>query len=110
MGNWIKKGDKVVVLSGNDKGRIGSVLHKKGDRAVVQGVNIRKRHAKRQGPAQTPTILEVEKPVHISNISLCDEQGKPVKIQVRASAKKGKELIYLSEGKEVVLRTLAKGR
>lgn len=108
MSKWIKKGDKVVVISGNDKGRTGTVLRKQEDRVVIQGINIRKKHAKRRSEVQTPTILEIEVPVHISNVSLCDDQNKPIKLKIRNAEKGVKELYYLQDGKEVVFRTLKK--
>lgn len=109
MSKWIRKGDKVVVLSGNEKGRVGTVLRRKADRAVVQGMNIRKRHAKRRSQVQTPTILEIEVPIHISNLALCDEEGKPVNVKVRTT-EKSKELYYLEGKKEITLRTLKNNR
>jgi large subunit ribosomal protein L24 len=108
MSKWIKKGDKVVVVSGNDKGRTGTILRKKGDRVVVQGINIRKKHAKRRAQAQTPTILEIEVPIHISNVQLCDENNKPIKLKVRSTDKGEKELFYLQDKKEVVFRAVKK--
>jgi len=108
MSNWIKKGDKVIVISGNDKGRTGVVLRKKNDRLAIQGINIRKKHAKRRAQVQMPTILEIEVPVHISNVRLCDENNKPIKLKVRSSKKGAKELFYLEDKKEVVFRSLKK--
>jgi len=107
MSKWIKKGDKVVIIAGNDKGRTGTVLRKKGDRIVIQGINIRKKHAKRKSQVQTPTIIEMEVPVHISNVSLCDEQDKPIKAKVRDS-KDGKELYYSQGKNDVAIRPLRK--
>lgn len=66
----IKKGDKVVILSGKDKGKRGEVLKAlpKEDRVVVQGVNVVKRH---QRPTQTAAggIVEMEAPIHVSNVA-----------------------------------------
>jgi len=108
MSKWIKKGDKVVILSGNDKGRTGNVLKVTDEKIAVQGINIRKKHAKRRSEAQTATILEREVPIHISNVCLCDEDGKAIKLKVRTTDKGGKELFYLRDKKEVVFRTLKK--
>lgn len=83
MSNQIKKGDKVVVIAGNDRGRTGSVLRRKGDRVVVQGINIRKKHVKRRAQAQTPSIIEMEIPIHVSNVALCDENDKPIRRKVK---------------------------
>ena len=105
MSKWIKKGDKVVLIAGNDKGRTGTVLRRNGDRVVVQGINIRKKHVKRKTQMQTPTIIEMEVAVHISNVSLCNEQDKPVRAKIRES-KEGKELYYSQGKQEVALRTL----
>ena len=107
MSNWIKKGDKVLVIAGNEKGRTGNVLRRKGDKVVVQGMNIRKKHAKRKTQVQTPSIIEIEMPIHISNLSLCDEDGKSIKVQSHRT-KKEKELFYMKGDKKVVLRTLKK--
>jgi len=107
MAQWIKKGDKVLIMTGNDSGRTGSVLRRKGDRVVVQGINIRKKHVKRQAKVQTPSIIEIEMPVHVSNVCLCDEDGKPICLKVKQT-KKEKELVYAKEGKEVSYRTIRK--
>lgn len=107
MAQWIKKGDKVLVIAGNDRGRTGAVLRRSGERIVVQGINIRKKHVKRQEKVQTPSIIEVEMPIHVSNVSLCDEDGKAIRLKVKKT-KKEKELVYLQGEKEVSFRTLKK--
>ncbi len=107
MSKWIKKGDKVFITAGNDRGRTGNVLRRKGEKVVVQGINIRKKHAKRRSQVQTPSIIEMEMPIHISNIRLCDEEGKRIHVKTRQN-KEEKELIYVQGDKEVVLRTLRK--
>lgn len=107
MTQWIKKGDKVLIIAGNDRGRIGAVLRCKGDRVVVQGINIRKKHAKRRSQVQAPSIIEMEMPIHVSNVCLCDDEGKAVCVKVKQT-KKEKELIYRQGDKEVSFRTLRK--
>ena len=111
MAQWLKKGDKVLILAGNDRGRTGAILRRKGDRVVVQGINIRKKHAKRRAQVQTPSIIEIEMPIHISNVCLCNEEGKPIQLKVKQT-KNEKELVYHSGGKkgdkEVSFRTLRK--
>ncbi|TIU83338.1 MAG: 50S ribosomal protein L24, partial [Mesorhizobium sp.] len=69
----IKKGDKVVVLAGKDKGRSGEVLsvQPKEDTAVVRGVNLIRRHQK-QTQSQEGGIITKEAPIHLSNIALAD--------------------------------------
>ena len=69
----IRKGDKVVVITGSDKGKKGSVLKvfPKDARALVQGVNLVKRH-QRQTQTQQAGIVTKEAPIHLSNIALTD--------------------------------------
>jgi large subunit ribosomal protein L24 len=80
--NKIRKGDKVVILTGKDKGRSGEVLRvlPKEDKAVVRGVNIVRRHQK-QTQAQEGGIISKEAPLHLSNIALADpKDGKPTRV------------------------------
>lgn len=108
MSKWIKKGDKVVVIAGNDKGRTGNVIRKDGDKVLVQGINIRKKHVKRKTKAPGAGIIDMECPIHISNISLCNDEGRPVKAKVKITEDGAKELVYLDQGKEVRLRQVIK--
>ena len=78
----IKKGDKVVVIAGRDKGRTGEVIEMRRDdgRALVRGVNVVKRH-QRQTAQQEGGIISKELPIHLSNIALADpKDGKPTRV------------------------------
>ncbi|MCE9649020.1 MAG: 50S ribosomal protein L24 [Parvibaculum sp.] len=82
MSAKIKKGDKVVVITGKDKGKKGAVLavYPKENRALVQGVNIMKRHTK---PSQTTTggIVSREARINLSNLAIEDPKtGKPTRV------------------------------
>ncbi|MDX1485566.1 MAG: 50S ribosomal protein L24 [Alphaproteobacteria bacterium] len=80
--NKIKKGDTVMVLTGRDKGKQGSVLKvlPDKDRLIVQGVNMVKRHF-RGGQGQPPGIVDKEATIHVSNVALLDpKDGKPTKV------------------------------
>ena len=82
MAAKIKKGDKVVVLSGRDKGRSGEVIEVRpaDARALVRGVNIVKRH-QRQTPQQEGGIISKEGPIHLSNLAVADpKDGKPTRV------------------------------
>jgi large subunit ribosomal protein L24 len=82
MAAKIKKGDKVVVLSGRDKGRNGEVVRvlPREDRALVRGVNVVKRHQK-QSMKEEGGIIRKELPIHLSNIALADpKDGKPTRV------------------------------
>jgi large subunit ribosomal protein L24 len=73
MAAKIKKGDKVLVLAGRDKGKVGDVMRviRKDGRALVQGVNVAKRHTR---PSQTNPggIVDKEMSIHMSNLSHID--------------------------------------
>ena len=104
----MRKGDKVIVLAGNDRGQTGHVLRIMGDKVVVQGINVRKRHVKKSQANPQGGIVELEKPIHSSNVSICTEDNKPVKLKVRFSSKGERELFYKLDGKEVLYRSVKK--
>jgi large subunit ribosomal protein L24 len=82
MAAKIRKGDKVIVLAGRDKGRTGEVISVKPEesRALVRGVNMVKRH-QRQTPQQQGGIISKEASIHLSNIALADpKDGKPTRV------------------------------
>ena len=86
MAARIRKGDTVVVLSGANKGVRGEVLSvfPRADRALVQGVNIIKRHTKPTGMGQPGGIVEREASIHLSNLMLVDPKSeKPTKVGFR---------------------------
>ena len=72
-----KTGDKVVVISGKDKGKEGKITHvlRNENRVVVEGVNIVKKHVKGNGQTAGP-INEVEAPIHASNVMIVDPKTK----------------------------------
>ena len=78
----LKKGDDVVVLSGRDRGKKGEILRMipKENRAIVQGVNVVKRHT-RPSSSQPGGIVEKEAPIHVSNLALADpKDGKATRV------------------------------
>jgi len=82
MAAKIKKGDKVVVLAGRDKGRSGEVVQvmPTEGRALVRGVNMVKRHTRQSG-AQEGGIISKEGPIDLSNIAIADpKDGKPTRV------------------------------
>ena len=81
----IRKGDKVVVITGSDKGKQGSVLKvfPKDARALVQGVNLVKRH-QRQTQTQQAGIVTKEAPIHLSNLAHVDpKSGKATRVGMK---------------------------
>ena len=82
MAAKIKKGDKVIVITGKDKGKSGDVLQvfPTENRLLVSGVNIAKRHTKAQGVTEGG-IIPKTMPIHMSNVALRDpKSGKPTRV------------------------------
>ena len=82
MAAKIRKGDKVIVLAGRDKGRTGEVIEVRPehDRALVRGVNMVKRH-QRQDATHEGGIISKEAPINLSNLALEDpKDGKPTRV------------------------------
>jgi large subunit ribosomal protein L24 len=103
MAAKIRKGDKVVVLSGRDKGRTGEVVEVRPDesRALVRGVNMVKRH-QRQTAQQEGGIISKELPVHLSNIALADpKDGKPTRVGFKVQPDGRKIRIAKRSGAEI---------
>ena len=103
MAAKIRKGDKVVVLTGRDKGRTGEVIEVRPaeERALVRGVNIVKRH-QRQSATQEGGIISKEAPIHLSNIAYADpKDGKPTRIGFKVQADGKKVRIAKSSGAEI---------
>jgi large subunit ribosomal protein L24 len=99
----IRKGDKVVVTTGKDKGKQGEVVRMipSENRAIVQGVNVAKRHT-RQTAAQEGGIVSKEMPIHVSNLALRDpKDGKPTRVGYKTLAD-GKKVRVAKRSGEVI--------
>lgn len=99
----VKKGDKVMVISGKDKGKTGTILeaYPKQSRVLVEGINIVKKHAKPSQVNPQGGILNQEAPIHVSNVMPVDpKSGKPTRVgytvengkKVRVAKKSGEVL------------------
>jgi large subunit ribosomal protein L24 len=99
----VKKGDKVIVISGKDKGKQGVVLeaYPKKDRVLVEGVNIVKKHAKPSQANPQGGIFDQEAAIHVSNVMIIDPKtGNPTRVgyqtvdgkKVRVAKKSGESL------------------
>ena len=89
----LKKGDNVEVIAGKDKGKKGKVLrvYTKTGRALVQGVNITKRHMKQRSQDTPGGIIELESPLALANIlPICGKCGKGVKVSFKVLEDGGK--------------------
>jgi large subunit ribosomal protein L24 len=99
----IRKGDNVVVVTGSDKGKKGSVLKvfPKENRALVQGVNMVKRH-QRQTQTQQAGIVSKEAPVHLSNIAHVDpKSGKATRVGLKTLGD-GRRVRFAKKSGEVI--------
>ena len=102
MAAKIKKGDRVVLLTGRDKGRQGEVtqVFPKEERLIVQGLNLVKRHTR---PSQTDPqggIKTKEAPVHISNVAYVNRDGQPTRVGFRVEG--DKKVRYAKKSGEVI--------
>jgi large subunit ribosomal protein L24 len=90
MAAKIKKGDRVVVLTGKDKGREGAVLRvfPKEQRVLVQGLNVVQRHTRPTQFDPQGGIKNKEAPLHVSNVAIVDSKGKPTRVGFRMDGDK----------------------
>lgn len=109
MARHVKKGDTVMVTSGNERGSTGEVLRvlTKHDRVIVQGVNIRAKHLKPSQANPQGGIVRREMPIHISNVSPVID-GKPTRVRFVTRPDGAKERVA-ARG-EKALHTLHKGK
>ena len=87
----VKVGDNVKILAGKDKGKEGKIIKtlKNKDKVVVEGINMVKKHVKPRGMNEVGSIVDVESPIHVSNVKLIDNNAKKAK-DVKASKKEKK--------------------
>lgn len=90
MAAKIKKGDRVQILTGKDKGRQGNVLKvlPKDDRVVVEGLNLVQRHTRPTQSDPQGGIKSKEAALHISNVAIVDSKGKPTRVGFRVEGDK----------------------
>jgi large subunit ribosomal protein L24 len=103
MAAKIRKGDKVVVLTGRDKGRTGEVIEVRPTeaRALVRGINVVKRH-QRQSAQQEGGIISKEAPIHLSNIAVADpKDGKPTRVGFKTGTDGKKVRVAKRSGVEI---------
>jgi large subunit ribosomal protein L24 len=102
MAAKIRKGDKVIVLIGRDKGRTGEVFEVRptDNKALVRGVNLVKRHQK-QTQSQEGGIISKEAPIQLSNIAIVGKDGKPTRVGFKVLADGKKVRIAKRSGEEI---------
>lgn len=100
MSLGIRKGDKVYVRAGKDKGKTGRVVHvyPRSSRALVEGVNMAKKHARKSQQHPQGAIISKEMPIHVSNLALLSPvSGKPTRVKVSVAADGSKQRVSAKE-------------
>jgi large subunit ribosomal protein L24 len=100
----IRKGDTVMVITGDSKGQQGKVLNINIDKelAIVEGVNLVSKHTKPNAKSPQGGIVKKEAPVHVSNLKLIDNTGKPARAGKKIDSKSGKLVRYSKKSGEVI--------
>lgn len=101
----IRKGDQVMALTGNNKGLTGNVLSLDGEKVLVQGLNVCKKHMKPSELYPKGGIIERERPIHVSNLRVCVD-GIPVKLKTRSAENGSRELYYMKGDTAVSYRVI----
>ena len=98
---YLKKGDKVVVIAGSDKGKEGTVEKVMADKVIIENINLAKKHMKPNAVNPDGGIVEKEMAINVSNVALLDpETNKPTRVgfevkdgkKIRIAKKSGKEI------------------
>ena len=98
----LKTGDKVVVVSGSNKGKEGKITKIIDNKVIVEGVNIVKKHLKPKNNNGTGEINEMEAPIHVSNVMLSDPKTKkPTKVKIEKDSK-GKKIRISKKSNEKI--------
>jgi large subunit ribosomal protein L24 len=97
----LKTGDKVVVVSGSNKGKEGKITKILDSKVIVEGVNIVKKHLKPKNNNGTGEIVEVEAPIHASNVMLIDPKTKKP-TRVKTVKEKGKKIRISKKSNEKI--------
>lgn len=100
----IRKGDRVRVMRGNERGKEGRVLRvdREKNRVVIEGVNLRKRHRKPSALDPEGGIVTFEAPIHASNVMLLDPaSGEPSRVRFQRAADGSKERVAAKSGRAI---------
>jgi len=100
----IHKNDNVLIIAGKGKGKKGKVRKALPDKecVIVEGLNLIKRHSKTKGKTRQAGIIELESPIHVSNVMvICNKCNKPVKVGTRV-LEDGKRVRYCRNCSEII--------
>ena len=98
----LKKGDKVVVIAGSNKGKEGIITKVLDEKVIIEGVNLRKKHLRPKNNNGTGEVIEQEAPIHASNVMIIDPKTKkPTKIK-KVIDEKGKKIRISKKSNEKI--------
>ncbi|MEK7509814.1 MAG: 50S ribosomal protein L24 [Patescibacteria group bacterium] len=100
----IKKGDKIVVIAGKNRGSSGTVVRvlNKKDMVVVDGVNMVKKHRRATQQSRKGQIIDKAMPIHASNVMIADpKDGKPTRIKIERTTEGARERIAIKSGAKI---------
>ena len=100
----LKKGDKIMVIAGKDKGKTATITRVLvgEDRVLIDGINIVKRHRKANRQGGKGQIIDMPLPIHVSNVMLVDpKSGKPTRIKIVRDGKGGRTRVAVKSGAEL---------
>ncbi len=106
----VRAGDKIIVIAGNAKGQTGTVLACVGDKVLVQGINLCKKHVKRSQQNPKGGVVEIERPIHVSNVRPCDDEGRPLKLKIQVNENGERELYSMKDGQRVLYRSMKRSK
>ena len=107
MKSRVRKGDEVVIIAGNDKGKVGKVMKVNGERITVEQVNLRKKHMRKTQEQQKGQIIDIECPIHVSNVKIWANDNAR-KLRVQKNKDNEREYYYTEGTKKVLYRTVRK--
>jgi len=99
----LKLGDSVMVITGSEKGKFGKIkkIVKSSNKVIVEGLNMSTKHQKPTTRDESGSIVQQEKPIHISNVMVCDSNNVPSKIRV-VKVGKNKERVSKKTGEKIM--------
>ncbi|ADY14647.1 MULTISPECIES: 50S ribosomal protein L24 [Sphaerochaeta] len=99
----LKKNDTVLIIAGKDKGKSGKIVKvdRENERVVVQGANMVKKTMKKKNPQDKGGIMEIEAPIHVSNVAYVTGKGEPTRIGYKFD-ESGNKVRYAKKTGEVI--------
>lgn len=103
MARHVRKGDKVMIISGSHKGKTGTIMRviTKSDRVIIKGLNLRTKHLKPTRISPQGGIVTREAPIHVSNVMPVDSSGKPTRVRFETKADGTKVRLAATTGEQL---------